>query len=75
MPAFMAECAPASLRGMITVQLQGQIVTAQLIASVINYATSADPTNAGWRASVGIQFVMPGLMLLLYPLIVESPRW
>lgn len=24
---------------------------------------------------IGIQFIMPGLLLLLYPLIVESPRW
>ncbi|TVY89535.1 High-affinity glucose transporter [Lachnellula willkommii] len=75
MPAFMAECAPASLRGMITSQLQGQIVTAQLIATVVNYKTSTIHSNNGWRIYVGIQFVMPVILLLLFPFIIESPRW
>ncbi|CZR58867.1 uncharacterized protein PAC_08759 [Phialocephala subalpina] len=75
MPAFMAECAPAILRGMVTTQLQLQIVVAQLVAAAINYRTSTSKSDAGWRISVGIQFIMPGLLLLLYPLIVESPRW
>ncbi|KAE8443606.1 hypothetical protein EG329_001539 [Mollisiaceae sp. DMI_Dod_QoI] len=75
MPAFMAECAPAILRGMVTTQLQLQIAIAQLVAAAINYRTSTIKSNAGWRISVGIQFVMPGLLLFLYPLIVESPRW
>jgi SP family sugar:H+ symporter-like MFS transporter len=55
MPAFMAECAPASLRGMVTSQLQMQIVVAQLVASAVNYGTSTIKTNAGWRISVGMQ--------------------
>ncbi|KAF8859684.1 hypothetical protein BDZ45DRAFT_742015 [Acephala macrosclerotiorum] len=40
MPAFMAECAPAILRGMVTTQLQLQIVVAKLFAAAINYRTS-----------------------------------
>lgn len=94
MPAFMAECAPASLRGMVTSQLQMQIVVAQLVASAVNFGTSKSTGDAGWRISlgeppykisvvpllttawdIGIQFVMPGLLLLLYPFIIESPRW
>ncbi|KAI5455613.1 general substrate transporter [Mariannaea sp. PMI_226] len=75
MPAFMAECAPACLRGMVTSQLQMQIVVAQLVASGVNYGTSTIRSNAGWRISIGIQFVMPTLLLVLYPFIVESPRW
>ncbi|OAQ77760.1 sugar transporter protein [Purpureocillium lilacinum] len=75
MPAYMAECAPACLRGMVTSQLQMQIVVAQLVASGVNYGTSTIKTDAGWRISVGVQFVMPGLLLVLYPMIVESPRW
>lgn len=53
MPAFMAECAPPSLRGMVTAQLQMQIVIAQLVASAINYGTSTIKSNAGWRISIG----------------------
>ncbi|KAJ6437393.1 MFS transporter, SP family, sugar:H+ symporter [Purpureocillium lavendulum] len=75
MPAYMAECAPASLRGMVTSQLQMQIVVAQLVASAVNFGTSRIKTDAGWRISVGIQFIMPGLLLVLWPMIVESPRW
>lgn len=53
MPAFMAECAPACLRGMVTAQLQMQIVVAQLVASGVNYGTSTIKTNAGWQISIG----------------------
>lgn len=53
MPAFMAECAPAVLRGMVTSQLQLQITVAQLVASAINFGTSTIKSNAGWRISVG----------------------
>ncbi|GJN74737.1 hypothetical protein PLICBS_008830 [Purpureocillium lilacinum] len=52
-----------------------QIVVAQLVASGVNYGTSTIKTDAGWRISVGVQFVMPGLLLVLYPMVVESPRW
>ncbi|KAH8799679.1 hypothetical protein F5884DRAFT_863287 [Xylogone sp. PMI_703] len=75
MPAFMAECAPAVLRGMVTTQLQMQIVVAQLVASGVNHGTSTINTNAGWRISIGIQFIMSSLLLVFYPIIVESPRW
>ena len=53
MPAFMAECAPPILRGMVTSQLQLQIVVAQLVASAVNFGTSTVDSNAGWRISVG----------------------
>ena len=53
MPAFMAECAPAVLRGLVGSQLQLQIVTAQVVASAVSYATSTNPTDAGWRTAVG----------------------
>ena len=54
MPSYMAECAPASLRGMVTAQLQMQIVVAQLVASGVNYGTSTIKSNAGWRISIGV---------------------
>lgn len=53
MPAYMAECSPASLRGLITAQLQGQIVLAQLVAAIVNYRTSTLTSNLGWRLSIG----------------------
>lgn len=53
MPAFLAECAPAILRGMVGTQLQLQIVAAQVVASAVNYGTSTSATDAGWRASIG----------------------
>ena len=75
MPAFMAECAPACLRGMVTAQLQMQIVIAQLVASGVNYGTSRIKTDAGWQISIGMQFLMPTILLILWPFVVESPRW
>lgn len=95
MPAYMAECAPACLRGMMAAQLQMQIVVAQLIASAVNFAVSEFKSDVGWRtsigkqrhllnnaplrsclhSSIGIQFVMPTLLLALYPFLVESPHW
>lgn len=53
MPAFMAECAPAVLRGMVTSQLQLQIAVAQLVASAVNYRTSTNTSNTGWEISIG----------------------
>lgn len=56
MPAFMAECAPACLRGMVSTQLQMQIVVAQLVASAINFGTSTIKSDKGWMISIGKAF-------------------
>ncbi|KAK0653625.1 High-affinity glucose transporter HXT2 [Lasiodiplodia hormozganensis] len=74
-PAYMAEIAPPSLRGLISSQLQIQIVFSQLVASGINYGTANIPNNNSWRIPVLIQFVMPVFLLTLLPILVESPRW
>ncbi|KAI9735050.1 MAG: hypothetical protein M1818_006627 [Claussenomyces sp. TS43310] len=53
MPAFMAECTPTMLRGMVMAQLQLQIAVAQLVAAVINFGTSTINSDVGWRTYIG----------------------
>ncbi|KAH7031681.1 general substrate transporter [Microdochium trichocladiopsis] len=74
-PAYVAEVAPAELRGMLVSLMHLQIVLGNIIASVINTRTSKIDSNSSWLIPIGLQFVMPSVMAAGYPLLVESPRW
>ncbi|PMB71827.1 High-affinity glucose transporter ght2 [Beauveria bassiana] len=74
-PVYQAECTPPQLRGLTTSMMQMMIVLGQLVSSLINLGTKSIPSDASWRVPVGLQLVTPALLLVLWPLIPESPRW
>ncbi|KIM95344.1 hypothetical protein OIDMADRAFT_45246 [Oidiodendron maius Zn] len=74
-PIYQAECAPAELRGLISATLQFQIGFGQLIASLVNFGTQKIVGDSSWRIPIGLQFIVPVFILLLLPIMPESPRW
>ncbi|KAL2845513.1 general substrate transporter [Aspergillus pseudoustus] len=74
-PIYNAETSPQVLRGMFSSTIQLMIAFGGLIASCVTYGTKSIDSDAGWRIPTGLQLVMPALLLLLFPLIPESPRW
>ncbi|KAJ6780539.1 hypothetical protein PWT90_03176 [Aphanocladium album] len=74
-PVYQAECTPPQLRGLTTSVIQMMIIVGQLIASLINLGTKSIPGDASWRIPVGLQLVTPAVLLALWPLVPESPRW
>ncbi|KXJ88320.1 general substrate transporter [Microdochium bolleyi] len=74
-PAYIAEVAPAEMRGLLVAMMHLQIVLGNIVASLINTGTSKIDSNTSWMIPIGFQFVLPSLMAAGYPLLVESPRW
>ncbi len=74
-PVYQAECMPPGLRGLTTSVIQMMIIVGQLVASLINLGTKSIPSDASWRIPVGLQLVTPAILLGLWPLVPESPRW
>lgn len=74
-PVYQAECTPPPLRGLTTSIIQMMIILGQLVASLINLGTKSIPSDTSWRIPVGLQLVTPAVLLALWPLVPESPRW
>ncbi len=74
-PVYLGEVSPGPLRGMMAGTLQLMIIFGQLVASLVNYGTQHISSDAGWRLSVGLQFIAPTVILALLPIVPESPRW
>lgn len=74
-PVYQAECTPPPLRGLTTSVIQMMIILGQLVASLVNLGTKSIPSDTSWRIPVGLQLVMPVILLALWPLVPESPRW
>ncbi|CAK7237081.1 hypothetical protein SBRCBS47491_009855 [Sporothrix bragantina] len=74
-PLYQGEVAPGPLRGMMAATLQLMIIVGQVVASLVNLGTQHIASDAGWRLSVGLQFVAPAIILGLLPIVPESPRW
>jgi SP family xylose:H+ symportor-like MFS transporter len=73
-PMFIAEIAPAQVRGKMVAINQLTIVTGILVTNIVNYSLSNTGVNA-WRWMFGLG-VVPSLLFLLGALFLpESPRW
>jgi major inositol transporter-like SP family MFS transporter len=76
-PVFLAEMAPAELRGRIVAQNELMLVTGQALAFICNagLATSAGHVDHVWRYML-VLATLPALVLWIGMLTVpESPRW
>ncbi|KAG7425815.1 Hexose transporter 2 [Fusarium oxysporum f. sp. raphani] len=74
-PIYQAETAPRALRGLVTSSLQLMINLGALVASLVTWRTSSMNTNAAWHIPVGLQFLAPTFLLVLWFWVPESPRW
>src|SRR5262249_29451733 len=77
-PMYIAEIAPAALRGRLVALSQLNVVLGILAAYLSNYALAATlggPESDAWRAMLGIAAVPAVLFYLLARTIPESPRW
>jgi MFS family permease len=75
-PLYIAEIAPARLRGRLVALNQLNVVTGILLAFLSNFliAQSVEATSA-WRWMLGVQVVPSALFFALLFLIPECPRW
>jgi SP family sugar:H+ symporter-like MFS transporter len=83
-PAYIAEVAPASIRGRMTTVQQVMIITGLTLAFLVNYALAAaagdstEPFWAGivaWRWMYLMQAVPAAIFLIALFFIPESPRY
>ncbi|MGF7233114.1 sugar porter family MFS transporter [Arachidicoccus sp.] len=73
-PMYIAEIAPAPIRGRMVAINQLTIVLGILITNLINYMLRDAGVNA-WRWMFGLGVVPSGLFLLGAYFLPESPRW
>jgi SP family xylose:H+ symportor-like MFS transporter len=75
-PLYIAEIAPARLRGRLVALNQLNVVTGILLAFLSNFliAQSLDAATA-WRWMLGVQVFPAALFFALLFFIPESPRW
>lgn len=77
-PTYASEIAPKEIRGRITGLFQIVVVVGVAFSFWINYGVSFMDDSVGakqWRIPIGFQLVPVGLMMMLLPLLRESPRW
>ncbi|WVO14911.1 hypothetical protein L204_102551 [Cryptococcus depauperatus] len=77
-PTYASEIAPKEIRGRITGMFQIVVVTGVAFSYWINYGVTFMDQNRGnivWRIPIGFQLVPVGFMVVLLPLLKESPRW
>jgi sugar porter (SP) family MFS transporter len=77
-PMYIAEIAPAAVRGRLVALSQFNVVLGILFAYLSNYALAAalgGPESAAWRVMLGIAAVPAILFYLMAGGIPESPRW
>jgi MFS transporter, SP family, xylose:H+ symportor len=73
-PLYLAEIAPAAIRGRMVALYQLMIVLGILGASLSNYGLSGEGAEA-WRWMIGLGIIPAVLLIIGVPLLPESPRW
>lgn len=72
-PVYIAEIAPANMRGRLVAMFQFNIVLGILISYFSNYLIGAG--DSSWRWMLGVQAFPSLLFLILLRFVPESPRW
>jgi len=73
-PAFISECAPASVRGMLATFPQLFISTGILTSYTVDFAISMTGAES-WRLMLGVSVAPAVLQFFLVIWLPESPRW
>ncbi len=76
-PLYIAEIAPARLRGRLVAISQANVVSGILLAYVSNWAvfTICGSSDSAWRWMLAVQMVPAAAFFVLLSFIPESPRW
>ncbi len=74
-PMYIAEIAPARLRGRLGTTFQLNIVGGILLSYFSNYWISQAIENDAWRWMLGVETIPALLFFILLFFIPESPRW
>jgi sugar porter (SP) family MFS transporter len=77
-PMYIAEIAPAAMRGRLVALSQFNVVAGILAAYLSNYVIAAmvgGPESSAWRVMLGIAAVPAALFYVFVRRIPESPRW
>ncbi|WVQ94086.1 hypothetical protein IAU59_001164 [Kwoniella sp. CBS 9459] len=77
-PTYATEIAPKEIRGRITGMFQVVVVIGVAFSYWINYGVTFMDQSRGnivWRIPIGFQLVPVGIMVMLLPILKESPRW
>ncbi|KAF8639635.1 hypothetical protein AX17_000900 [Amanita inopinata Kibby_2008] len=75
-PAYHAECSPASKRGSL-IMIEGTLITFGIMISYwIDFAFFwAKESSAQWRTPVALQIIFALIMVIAVNFLPESPRW
>ncbi|KAL3442370.1 hexose carrier protein [Aspergillus insuetus] len=74
-PAYQAECAPKSLRGLMTGTYNAFLMLGGLAAALIVYVCRHISSDWAWRAVVVAQITIPLASWISLPFMPESPYW
>ncbi|KXS18310.1 general substrate transporter [Gonapodya prolifera JEL478] len=77
-PLYISECAPTSIRGRIGTMQQLMITIGIMLANIINAILTsviANDENRLWRLAMGIQLIPAVILLGLFFILPESPRF
>ncbi|KAH9889701.1 general substrate transporter [Xylariomycetidae sp. FL2044] len=77
-PVYIAEIAPASIRGLCTCIFTGFVYVGIVLAYFTNYGAEVnlgDTTHVRWLAPTSLHIIFAGLIFCLTFFQFESPRW
>ena len=74
-PTYQAEISPAALRGFFAGDAQLVVHFGSIWGSGMSYAFANEIESRGWMIPVSMQMIPPGLLLVMIPWCIESPRW
>jgi MFS family permease len=74
-PIYLSETSPAKARGLGISIYQNVQIIGVIVAAGCVFATSVRLDKSSYLIPMGVQLIAPGMMLLVMPLVPESPRW
>ncbi|KAL4868254.1 hypothetical protein BDV12DRAFT_197476 [Aspergillus spectabilis] len=74
-PPFQAEIIPAPIRGFAVGTYQASLLVGGILINSVCLGTSDLPSNAAWRISQGLFYLVPTIVVSCIWFIPVSPRW
>jgi SP family sugar:H+ symporter-like MFS transporter len=74
-PVYLSETSPPAARGFAISLYQNVQIIGVIVAAGCVFATSVRNDPSSYLIPMCVQAIAPGVMLLVTPLIPESPRW
>jgi MFS family permease len=78
LPIYIAECAPAAIRGRLVGIFEVMLQIALVFGFWVNYGVNKNISplgNTQWRIPVGVQLIPAGMLFICLSFMPESPRW